>query len=142
MGGRMSSTLVAERARAAALVGADAIGRPQAGDAEGTAGLVFLGFPLHAPGRRESVRGDHLMHVPCPMLFHQGTRDRLADLELLRPLLERVGPHATLHVLEGGDHSLKMLKRSGRTQDDVLTEVASVTRRWVDRVLAATGAQR
>ena len=138
MGGRMSSTLVAERARAAALVGADAIGRPQAGDAEGTAGVVFLGFPLHAPGRRESVRGDHLMHVPCPMLFHQGTRDRLADLELLRPLLERVGPHATLHVLEGGDHSLKMLKRSGRTQDDVLAEVATVTRRWVE--LLAPGA--
>ena len=138
MGGRMSSTLVAERARAAAMVGADAIARPPAGDAEGTAGLVFFGFPLHAPGRRESVRGDHLMHVPCPMLFHQGTRDRLADLELLRPLLERVGPHATLHVLEGGDHSLKMLKRSGRTMDDVLAEVASVTRRWVE--LLAPGA--
>lgn len=160
MGGRMSSTLVAERARAAALVGADAIGRPprsvdesrtrgrssapgplfagrQGGDAECPAGLVFLGFPLHAPGRRESVRGDHLMHVPCPMLFHQGTRDRLADLDLLRPLLERVGPRATLHVLDGGDHSLKMLKRSGRTQEDVLAEVARVTRKWVDTVTAA-----
>ena len=138
MGGRMSSTLVAERARAAALVGAAAIGRPQAGDAECPAGLVFLGFPLHAPGRRESARGDHLMHVPCPMLFHQGTRDRLADLELLRPLLERVGPHARLHVLEGGDHSLKMLKRLGRTQEDVLAEVARVTRRWVGAVTSAT----
>ena len=142
MGGRMSSTLVAERARAAALVGADAVGRPQAGDAEYTAGLVFLGFPLHAPGRRESVRGDHLMHVPCPMLFHQGTRDRLADLELLRPLLERVGPRATLHILDGGDHSLKMLKRSGRTQDDVLAEVARVTREWVDTVLAGAAGAR
>ncbi|MDE2796855.1 MAG: alpha/beta hydrolase [Gemmatimonadota bacterium] len=161
MGGRMSSTLVAERARAAALVGADAIGRPlrsadefrtdrhpnpartmsagtKGGDAECPAGLVFLGFPLHAPGRRESVRGDHLMHVPRPMLFHQGTRDRLADLELLRPLLERVGPHATLHVLEGGDHSLRMLKRLGRTQEDVLAEVARVTRSWVDTVLGTT----
>ena len=131
MGGRMTSTLVAERAREAALVDADAIGRPQGDDAESTAGLVFLGFPLHAPGRRESVRGDHLMHVPCPMLFHQGTRDRLADLELLRPLLERVGPHATLHVHQGGDHSLNMLKRSGRTLHDVLADVATVTRRWV-----------
>ena len=137
MGGRMSSTLVAERARAAALVGSDAIGRPQAGDAECPAGLVFLGFPLHAPGRRESVRGDHLMHVPCPMLFHQGTRDRLADLDLLRPLLERVGPRATLNVLDGGNHSLKMLKRSGLTRDDVLSEVARVTRKWVDTVTAA-----
>ena len=137
MGGRMSSTLVADRARAAALVSADAIGRPRGGDAECPAGIVFLGFPLHAPGRRESVRGDHLMHVPCPMLFHQGTRDRLADLELLRPLLERVGPHATLNVLEGGDHSLKMLKRLGRTQEDVLAEVARVTRRWVEVVTGA-----
>ena len=68
------------------------------------------------------------------MLFHQGTRDRLADLALLRPLLERVGPHATLHVLEGGDHSLGMLKRMGRTLDDVLAEVASVTRLWVSHL--------
>ncbi len=139
MGGRMSSTLVAERERAGALPGEDAIARPRAGDDGCPAGLVFLGFPLHAPGRRESVRGDHLVHVPCPMLFHQGTRDRLADLELLRPLLERVGPRATLHVLDGGDHSLKMLKRSGRTRDDVLAEVARVTRKWVDTVTAGAG---
>ena len=142
MGGRMSSTLVAERARAAALVGANVVGLPQAGDAERPAGLVFLGFPLHAPGRRESVRGDHLMHVPCPMLFHQGTRDRLADLELLRPLVERVGRRATLHILEGGDHSLKMLKRSGRTQEDVLAEVARVTGRWVNAVVAGADGTR
>lgn len=131
MGGRMTSTLVAERARAASYVGPASVGRPRGGDAEVPAGLVFFGFPLHPPGRRESVRGDHLMHVPCPMLFHQGTRDRLADLKLLRPLLERVGPHATLHVHQGGDHSLNMLKRSGRTLHDVLADVATVTRRWV-----------
>ena len=126
MGGRMPSMLVAG-------------GRPVTGGhpvvppppaAEILTGLVFFGFPLHAPGRRESVRGEHLAQVPCPMLFHQGTRDRLADLSLLRPLLERVGPRATLHVVEGGDHSLGMLKRSGRTRDDVLAEVAAVTRRW------------
>lgn len=127
MGGRMTSTLVAEQAQAGGRVAAD-----------GLDGLVFFGFPLHAPGRRESVRGDHLAHVPCPMLFHQGTRDRLADLELLRPLLERIGTRATLHVVEGGDHSLGMLKRSGRTQDDVLAEVARITRRWADGVLAGT----
>ncbi len=141
MGGRMTSTLVAERARAAALVGAETVSRLHEGGAEVPAGLVFFGFPLHAPGRRESVRGDHLMDVPCPMLFHQGTRDRLADLGLLRPLLERVGSRATLHVFEGGDHSLGMLKRSGRTADDVLAEAARVTREWVDGVLAA-GSQR
>ena len=128
MGGRMTSTLVAELAQAGGHVVTD-----------GLRGLVFFGFPLHAPGRRESERGDHLAHVTCPMLFHQGTRDRLADLDLLRPLLERVGTHATLHVVEGGDHSLDMLKRSGRTQDEVLAEVAGVTRRWTDGVLAGPG---
>lgn len=128
MGGRMTSTLVAEQAQAGGRLAAD-----------GVDGLVFFGFPLHAPGRRESVRGDHLADVPCPMLFHQGTRDRLADLDLLRPLLERIGPRATLHVVEGGDHSLGMLKRSGRTQDEVLADVARITRRWADGVLAGTG---
>ena len=128
MGGRMTSTLVAEQAQAGGRVAAD-----------GLDGLVFFGFPLHAPGRRESVRGDHLAHVPCPMLFHQGTRDRLADLDLLRPLLDRIGPRATLHVVEGADHSLGMLKRSGRTQDEVLAEVAGMTRRWADGVPAGTG---
>ena len=128
MGGRMTSTLVAEQAQAGGRLAAD-----------GVDGLVFFGFPLHAPGRRESVRGDHLADVPCPMLFHQGTRDRLADLDLLRPLLERIGPRATLHVVEGGDHSLGMLKRSGRTQDEVLAKVARITRRWADGVLAGTG---
>ena len=127
MGGRMTSTLVAEQAQDAGGAGARDV-----------RGLVFFGFPLHAPGRRESVRGEHLADVPCPMLFHQGTRDRLADLELLRPVLELIGQRATLHVVEGGDHSLGMLKRSGRTQDDVLAEVAGVTRSWIEGVLAET----
>ena len=132
MGGRMTSTLVAERAQA--------VGGTVGGDAEAIAGLVFFGFPLHAPGRRESVRGEHLAHVSCPMLFHQGTRDRLADLGLLRPLLEGIGLRATLYVVDGGDHSLNMLKRSRRTRDDVLIEVAAVTRRWAASVLAGTAA--
>ena len=116
MGGRMTSTLVAERAAA--------------DTREELSGLVLFGFPLHAPGRHESVRGEHLALVRCPMLFHQGTRDRLADLGLLRPLLEEIGPRAELHVVEGGDHSFNMLKRSGRTLDDALAEVALATRRW------------
>ncbi|MDE2655716.1 MAG: alpha/beta hydrolase [Gemmatimonadota bacterium] len=161
MGGRMTSTLVAERAQAVGTGTGNPANRPGENDAayapgkqaraqgasvalaepatQDLRGLVFFGFPLHAPGRHESVRGDHLAHVPCPMLFHQGTRDRLADLGLLRPLLERIGMRATLHVVEGGDHSLGMLKRSGRTQDDVLAEVAAVTRRWTEGVLAGTG---
>ena len=149
MGGRMTSTLVAEdaslaegavdarvhRAGAAGRAGGQSA-RAVPGDVRG---LVFFGFPLHAPGRRESVRGEHLADVPCPMLFHQGTRDRLADLDLLRPLLEWIGTRATLHVVEGGDHSLGMLKRSGRTRDDVLAEVAGITRSWFEGVLAGPG---
>ena len=138
MGGRMTSTLVAERAQRAGDAHSGDSGRIGESAAQELRGLVFFGFPLHAPGRRESVRGDHLAHVPCPMLFHQGTRDRLADLELLRPLLERIDTRATLHVVEGGDHSLGMLKRSGRSQDEVLAEVALVTRRWADKTLAGT----
>ncbi|MDE2754063.1 MAG: alpha/beta hydrolase [Gemmatimonadota bacterium] len=121
MGGRMTSTLVAGRA-------------DPAGEGRPPDGLVLFGFPLHAPGRRGTERGDHLARVPCPMLFHQGTRDRLADLELLRPLIDALRPRATLHVVEGGDHSLNPLKRSGRTLDDVLAEVAAVTRRWIDQI--------
>ena len=132
MGGRMTSTLVADRA-----------GGANADDPTAAlAGLVFFGFPLHAPGRRGTERGEHLADVPCPMLFHQGTRDRLADLDLLRPLLDKVGPSATLHVVEGGDHSLGMLKRSGRTLDGVLAEVAAVTAGWAGRVAVARAATR
>ena len=120
MGGRMTSTLMAQSAGSSAV--------------PTLAGLVFFGFPLHAPGRHGTERGEHLARVPCPMLFHQGTRDRLADLDFLRPLLEALGPRATLNVVEGGDHSLGMLKRSGRTLDDVLTEVAGITRQWIDQV--------
>lgn len=146
MGGRMTSTLVAEQARMGGRTATAGPGEPVGSSGAAPmaetrvatpadlAGLVFFGFPLHAPGRRESVRGDHLAEVPCPMLFHQGTRDRLADLELLRPLLDRIGPRATLHVVDGGDHSLGMLKRSGRTREDVLAEVALVTRRWAGRL--------
>ncbi|MDE2806270.1 MAG: alpha/beta hydrolase [Gemmatimonadota bacterium] len=148
MGGRMTSMFVAgwpargptPDVPAAAGVSATA---GDSGDATApVAGLVFFGFPLHAPGRRGTERGEHLAHVPCPMLFHQGTRDRLADLDLLRPLLKQVGPRATLHVVDGGDHSLRMLKRSGRTLDDVLAEVAAVTAHWAGRAAAAGTATR
>ena len=101
------------------------------------AGLVFFGFPLHAPGRRGTERAEHLADVPCPMLFHQGTRDRLADLALLGPVIDGLGGRARLHVVEGGDHSLAVLKRLGRTQDEVLAEAASLTRSWAE---ALTGA--
>jgi uncharacterized protein len=97
----------------------------------GVRGLVFLGFPLHPPGRPATSRADHLDAVRIPMLFLQGTRDEFAGLDLLRPVVQRLGAHATLHVVEGGDHSFKVLKRTGRTETDVLGELADTIASWV-----------
>lgn len=96
----------------------------------GVHGLVFLGFPLHPPGRPGSTRAEHLSRVRVPMLFLQGTRDDFAGLDLLRPIVKGLGVHATLHVVEGGDHSFKVLKRSGRTDADVLSELADTITAW------------
>lgn len=87
-------------------------------------GLVFLGFPLHAPGRPAGDRADHLSDVSVPMLFLQGTRDKLADLSLLRPVCEGLGPTASLHIVEDGDHSFHVPKRAGRPEQEVLGELA------------------
>src|SRR5207244_2593150 len=76
----------------------------------GVRGLVFLGFPLHPPGRPGDSRAEHLAQVEIPVLFLQGTRDEFADLKLLRPVVKRLGERATLHLVEGGDHSFKVLK--------------------------------
>src|SRR2546426_8948695 len=71
----------------------------------GVRGLVFLGFPLHPPGRPGDARAEHLTRVQIPMLFLQGTRDDFADLKLLRPVVQRLGERATLHLVDGGDRS-------------------------------------
>jgi uncharacterized protein len=112
MGGRMTS-----RAAAAAPL-------------EGVAGLVFLGFPLHPAGQPAVSRADHLAKVTIPMLFLQGTRDTLADLALLRPVVDRLGARATLHVVEHADHMFHVLKRSGRTDEQVLDELAGAVAGW------------
>lgn len=93
-------------------------------------GLAFLGFPLHPPGRPATSRADHLDRVTVPMLFLQGTRDEFADLTLLVSVVERLGERATLHRVEGGDHSFAVPKKSGRTRDDVLDELAVTVSRW------------
>jgi len=98
----------------------------------GVSGLVFLGFPLHPPKKPSTSRAEHLDDVQIPMLFLQGTRDHLADLELLRPVCDKLHK-ASLHIVEGGDHGFNVLKRSGRTQDEVFEELASVTARWCDK---------
>ncbi len=98
---------------------------------DGVQGLVFLGFPLHPPKRPASERAQHLDAVSVPMLFLQGTRDDLADLSLLEPVCRRLGPRATLHVVEGADHSFRVLKRSGRTDTQVLDELVGAVAGWL-----------
>ena len=94
-------------------------------------GLIFFGFPLHAPGAPSAERGKHLADVQVPMLFIQGSRDALADLKLLKPLCAQLDGRAELFVVEGGDHSLHVAKRSGRTDNEVLDEVAAKASSWM-----------
>jgi predicted alpha/beta-hydrolase family hydrolase len=101
----------------------------------GVAGIVFLGFPLHAPGRVGDQRANHLDDVAVPMLFVQGTRDSLADLEHITRVCKRLGKTATLHIVEGGDHSFKVLQRSGRDQSDVMEDIAQRIALWIDGIL-------
>jgi predicted alpha/beta-hydrolase family hydrolase len=89
----------------------------------GVTGLVFFGFPLHPPGRPGTQRADHLDAVRVPMLFLQGTRDEFAELDLLRPVCERIGARARLHLVEGADHSFRVPKRLGRSEAEVLAEL-------------------
>jgi predicted alpha/beta-hydrolase family hydrolase len=97
-------------------------------------GLVFVGFPLHAPKKPGIQRAEHLQGVHLPMLFLQGTRDPLADLDLLRPICTSLGPSATLHVIDTADHSFHVLKRSGQTDAQILQELAQAISSWAKRV--------
>jgi hypothetical protein len=122
MGGRMTSLAMAESPHPA------------------VRGLVFFGFPLHAPGRPGDTRAAHLSRVRAPMLFLQGTRDDLADLPLMRTVCSGLGDRARLHVLEGADHSFHVLKRSGRTDGEVLEELAGAAMAWFLEVSEESGA--
>jgi predicted alpha/beta-hydrolase family hydrolase len=111
-GGRMTSTAQAEE------------------PLPGVRGLVFLGFPLHPPGRPGDQRAEHLARVQIPMLFLQGDRDEFADLKLLKPVIKRLGARATLHLVDGGDHSFRVLKKTGRSDAQVMGEVADAIVDW------------
>lgn len=100
----------------------------------GVRGLVFVGFPLHPPGRPGTARAEHLFRIEVPMLFLQGTRDEFAELELLRPVIKRLGERATLALVEGGDHSFRVPKRSGRTDAAVFDELVGTIAAWVSEV--------
>ena len=98
---------------------------------ESVRGLVFLGFPLHPAGKPSSERAAHLAEVKIPMLFLQGTRDALAELELLEPVVKGLGSRAKLHLAQEADHSFHVLKRSGRDDREVMAEVLDAFAAWV-----------
>lgn len=117
LGGRMTSSAMARR------------------PLEGVLGLVFLGFPLHPPKQPAVTRAEHLDRVESPMLFLQGTRDDLADLGLMTSVCTRLGPKASLHEVEGADHSFAVLKRSGRTEAEVMEELTLRLTEWLRTLL-------
>lgn len=99
---------------------------------EGVKGLVFFSFPLHPAGEPAIKRADHLAYIDVPMLFLSGTRDALAELDLLQPVVKHLREKATLHLLDTADHSFKILKRSRVSSEDVFVEMARITRNWAD----------
>lgn len=104
----------------------------------GVRGLVFVGFPLHPAGKPARERAEHLEQVHCPMLFLQGTRDELADLTLLKEVLARLGPRATLEVFDDADHSFHVRARSGRNDAQVMVQLLDATAAWI-AALVGTG---
>jgi len=100
---------------------------------QGVLGLVFLGFPLHAPGKPGTSRAEHLTSVDVPMLFLQGTRDEFAQLDLLQQVVNGLGDRATLHLIADGDHSFNVPKRAGKTESEVMDELAQTIQQWAPR---------
>jgi predicted alpha/beta-hydrolase family hydrolase len=97
----------------------------------GVRGLVFVGFPLHAAGKPSVDRATHLADVQVPMLFLQGTRDTLAEVDLIRATTNKLGRRATLHIVEGADHAFHVLVRSGRNDDQVREELLATMAGWM-----------
>lgn len=96
----------------------------------GASGLVFLGYPLHPPGKPEQLRDRPLMALPCPPLFIQGGRDPFCQLELLGRVLSHIPVRADLHVLPGLGHSFE--RAGGRMSEDTLAEVVRVILGWME----------
>jgi predicted alpha/beta-hydrolase family hydrolase len=115
MGGRMASYVAASGA-----VKAD--------------GLLFLGYPLHAPGRPDRMRADHLSDISIPMLFLEGTRDPFCPLDTLRPVVAKLDAPVEISVIEDGDHSFKVRRSSGRTTEDAWNEAIGHVTHWLKTI--------
>jgi predicted alpha/beta-hydrolase family hydrolase len=107
----------------------------EAVEAMGIAGLAFLAFPLHPPGRPDTVRAEHLAKVKVPMLFVQGSNDEFAQLDLLRPTVKKLGKLARLQLIEDADHSFHVPARTGRKDSEVREEVFDTLADWVREII-------
>jgi predicted alpha/beta-hydrolase family hydrolase len=101
----------------------------------GVHGVMFLGFPLHPAGRPSDERGAHLFAVQIPMLFVQGTRDQLADLQLLQALVGKLGARATLKLFQDADHSFHVPARTGRKDSEIMAEIADAMAEWIEKTI-------
>ena len=106
---------------------------------DGVEGLAFLGFPLHPAGQPSTDRAAHLADIHIPMLFLQGANDQLAKVDLLKPVVAGLGRRATLHLVEGADHSFHVPKRSGRDDKEVMAEVLDAFAAWTGVIAAKRG---
>ncbi len=112
MGGRYASMIAAQR--------------------PGLGGLIVYGYPLHAPGKLDKLRSEHLSLITCPMLFFQGTRDSLCKINIFKPIVAKLTAPTELHIIEGGDHSFKVLKKLERTESEVWQEITEKSSEWIN----------
>jgi predicted alpha/beta-hydrolase family hydrolase len=115
MGGRIASQMVAA-------------------DQMAVEALIFLGYPLHAPGRTDKLRDSHLYEIKKRMLFFAGTRDPLCNMEKLREVLHRLPGHYDLEIVKGGDHSFKLPKSSSRSAESVHRQIVEKCLQWLDPI--------
>lgn len=97
-------------------------------------GLVLFSFPLHLAGRPDTKRAEHLAKIKIPMLFLSGTRDELATLDLLEPIVKTLGNRATLHLLDTANHGYKILKKTRVSEQDVFDEMAGALADWAKQI--------
>lgn len=115
-GGRMTSTAASE------------------GKIENVKGIIFFGFPLHAPGRPSNDRAEHLYDVKQPMLFIQGTRDALASLDLLKPVIKKIGKKAELFIIQGADHSFHVSKENKMNDSEAVNLICNEVKTWMKSI--------
>lgn len=104
----------------------------------GVKGLAFLGFPLHPAGKPSAGRAEHLRELKIPLLFLQGTRDELAKLDLLQPVIKQLGARATLKLLQDADHSFHVPARTGRKDAEVRAEMLDALATWIEQAIHAS----